>query len=121
MIDNAEETELARALAAIEKMRTENDSIQTDLEKAESDRDGFERDAADAESEKEDAEAQVEALQDELDRIHEGIGMRSIIERAWAADPIATENDLQSANLGEVCSTLRVDHQSGRLNFQVQS
>lgn len=71
----------------------------------------------DARAEQEDAEAQASALQDELDSIHEGIGLHSIIERAWEANPIATENDLQNANLGEICSTLRTDHQTGRLNF----
>lgn len=117
MIDNVEATELAVALASVASLTDDVIRLESDCAQLRSNVESAERDTADAQSEQEDAEAQAEALQEELDQIHEGVGLRSIIERAWAVDPIATENDLLSAGLGAAVAVLRIDHQQGRLNF----
>jgi len=116
--------ELADALDQLQKLRAAGDAMQAELEQAESERDDLRTElayarseAADAGSKKEDAEAEAEALQGELDEIHTCVGLRSIIERALSADPIATENDLLTAGLGDAICVLRIDHQQGRLNF----
>lgn len=122
MTDFAEE--LSDALATIERMRKEADSLQGALESAEADRDtarsgtaSAESNLADAQVDQEIAEEESRLLQEELDQIHEGIGLRSIIERSWRADPVATENDLLSAGLGHAVAVIRIDHQQGRLNL----
>ncbi len=89
--------------------------LRDKLKTAQQDLRAEERAAFRAQSALEDAEADLESAEEELESIHSGVGLRSIIERAYAADPSATENDLLSAELHGVVSTLKIDHQYGRL------